>query len=69
MRIKDAVAVVTGGGSGLGLASARALLECGAKVVILDLPNSEGEAIAETLGEQSDLHRPMSPTPTLYHRR
>ena len=52
MNINDAVAVVTGGASGLGLASARALLECGAKVVILDLPNSEGEAIAETLGER-----------------
>ena len=52
MEIKKAVAVVTGGASGLGLASVRALLERGAKVVILDLPNSAGEAIADTLGER-----------------
>ena len=52
MEIKEAVAVVTGGASGLGLASVRALLERGAKVVVLDIPNSEGEAIADTLSER-----------------
>ena len=52
MRIDDAVAVVTGGASGLGLAAAKALLERGAAVVILDLAGSEGEAIADELGDR-----------------
>ena len=43
MEIKDAVAVITGGASGLGLATAKALLDEGAKVVILDLPTSAGD--------------------------
>ena len=37
MHITDTVAIVTGGSSGLGLATARALTTAGAKVVILDL--------------------------------
>ena len=49
MEIKDAVAVVTGGASGLGLATAKALLGEGAKVVILDLPSSQGAEIATDL--------------------
>jgi NAD(P)-dependent dehydrogenase (short-subunit alcohol dehydrogenase family) len=49
--IKDAVAVVTGGASGLGLATAKALLDEGAKVVILDLPSSKGEEVASELGD------------------
>ncbi|MBF6326949.1 3-hydroxyacyl-CoA dehydrogenase [Nocardia transvalensis] len=51
MQIDNAVAVVTGGASGLGLATVRELHSQGAKVVILDLPSSNGEAIAEELGE------------------
>lgn len=52
MEIKDAVAVVTGGASGLGLATAKALLDEGAQVVILDLPTSRGDKVAEELGER-----------------
>ena len=51
MQITDAVAVVTGGASGLGLATAKALVGEGAKVVILDLPSSAGEDVAERLGQ------------------
>ncbi|MFF0493409.1 3-hydroxyacyl-CoA dehydrogenase [Nocardia sp. NPDC004068] len=51
MQINNAVAVVTGGASGLGLATVRELHDQGAKVVILDLPSSDGEAIAKELGE------------------
>jgi len=53
VEIKDAVAVVTGGASGLGLATAQALLDEGAKVVILDLPTSPGAEVAKGLGERA----------------
>ncbi len=42
MRIADATALVTGGASGLGLATATALAAAGARVVIADLPTSRG---------------------------
>ena len=52
MDIDGAVAIVTGGASGLGLATTEALLAAGAKVVMLDLPGSPGEQVAERLGER-----------------
>lgn len=52
MEIKDAVAVVTGGASGLGLATTKALLDEGALVVILDLPTSNGAEVAAELGDR-----------------
>lgn len=42
MQITDATALVTGGASGLGLATAHALAAAGARVVIADLPTSRG---------------------------
>ncbi|WP_326836774.1 3-hydroxyacyl-CoA dehydrogenase [Amycolatopsis rhabdoformis] len=50
MDISNTVALVTGGASGLGLATARELHKRGAKVVVIDLPTSDGAAIAEELG-------------------
>src|SRR3954471_5929303 len=47
MDITDGVAVVTGGASGLGLATARTLAEAGARVALLDLPRSDGEQAAK----------------------
>ncbi len=49
--ISGKVAVVTGGASGLGLATSATLLRAGGRVVILDLPTSRGEAVAEKFGE------------------
>ena len=51
MKIADTVALVTGGASGLGLATERELHTQGARVAILDLPLSQGKTIAEDLGE------------------
>lgn len=45
------VALITGGASGLGLATAERLVGQGATAVLLDLPNSGGEAQAKKLGE------------------
>jgi NAD(P)-dependent dehydrogenase (short-subunit alcohol dehydrogenase family) len=50
--VTGAVALVTGGASGLGLATTKALLEAGANVVILDLPTSAGEQVAKELGDR-----------------
>ncbi len=52
MIVNDSVALVTGGASGLGLATVKALHEQGASVVILDLPSSNGEAVAKELGDR-----------------
>src|SRR5581483_5667373 len=50
MEIAGSSALVTGGASGLGLATARALAKAGAKVTILDLPNSAGGQMAAEIG-------------------
>jgi NAD(P)-dependent dehydrogenase (short-subunit alcohol dehydrogenase family) len=50
MQVKDKVFVVTGGGSGLGAATARGLVEAGARVVLADLNQAAGEALASELG-------------------
>ncbi|MGW0018296.1 3-hydroxyacyl-CoA dehydrogenase [Rhodococcus sp. NPDC003382] len=52
MIVNDSVAVVTGGASGLGLATVKALVADGAQVVIIDLPSSNGETVAKELGDR-----------------
>jgi NAD(P)-dependent dehydrogenase (short-subunit alcohol dehydrogenase family) len=50
MRLDGVSAVVTGGASGLGLATATDLVSRGAKVVLVDLPSSPGAEVARTMG-------------------
>ncbi|MFI6869426.1 3-oxoacyl-ACP reductase [Nocardia sp. NPDC050406] len=45
-RLQDRVAVVTGGGSGIGLATVRRFAQEGAKVVVADIDAAAGEAAA-----------------------
>ena len=52
MKLKDAVAVITGGGSGLGEATGREFAAAGARIVVLDLANSPGPRVAESFGEK-----------------
>ncbi|WP_030609604.1 3-hydroxyacyl-CoA dehydrogenase [Streptomyces fulvoviolaceus] len=53
MDISNAVALVTGGASGLGLATVRELHAQGANVLIVDLPSSDGHAVAKELGARA----------------
>jgi len=50
MDISGASAIVTGGASGIGAASARRLAAKGAKVVIADLQEDKGKALADEIG-------------------
>ena len=52
--ISEQVALVSGGASGLGLASVEQLVQRGAQVVVLDLPTSEGAGVADRLGPRVD---------------
>lgn len=47
------VALITGGASGLGAATARALHAAGASVALLDLPSADGGAVVDELGERA----------------
>ena len=52
MKLEGKVALVTGGASGLGLATTKELLGSGASVVVVDLPGSDGEVVAKELGDK-----------------
>ncbi|MEV1025231.1 SDR family NAD(P)-dependent oxidoreductase [Streptomyces sp. NPDC050264] len=53
MRLDAMTALVTGGASGLGAATAHAFARAGADVVITDLPNSEGKEMAARIGARA----------------
>ncbi|MBB3657894.1 NAD(P)-dependent dehydrogenase (short-subunit alcohol dehydrogenase family) [Rhizobium sp. BK650] len=53
MQIAGASFIVTGGGSGLGAATVRMLVEAGGRVTIADLNLDAGEAIARELGQDT----------------
>jgi NAD(P)-dependent dehydrogenase (short-subunit alcohol dehydrogenase family) len=50
MKIEGCAAVVTGGASGLGAATARGLAKAGAKVAILDINEAAGTKVAQEIG-------------------
>jgi 3-hydroxyacyl-CoA dehydrogenase/3-hydroxy-2-methylbutyryl-CoA dehydrogenase len=52
MKVRGARALITGGGSGLGEGTARRLAAAGAKVALLDLPDSRGAFVAGDLGSE-----------------
>jgi len=54
----SSVALITGGGSGLGGATARRLVADGAKVVIIDLENSTAPALVDELGSDKATFAP-----------
>jgi len=62
MQIRGAVALVTGGASGLGEATVRAVVANGGKAVILDRPGSAGEDLLEVLGHDSVAFAPADVT-------
>ena len=49
MQIKDRVFLISGGGSGLGAATARRLAASGARVVIADLNAEAGSRVASEI--------------------
>lgn len=53
MKIEGKVFVVTGGGSGLGAATGRMVVEGGGRVVLADVNREAGEAVAAELGERA----------------
>ena len=53
MEISNKVALITGGASGLGLSTAKTLVESGAKVMLLDLNEDNAKVAVESLGENS----------------
>ena len=49
MQLKDVAVVITGGGSGLGAATARAMAAKGAKIGVLDQSKENAEKVAAEL--------------------
>jgi len=62
MKLEGAVALVTGGASGLGEATVRAFVTKGARAAILDRPNSAGEKLVAELGAGKAIFVPADVT-------
>ena len=55
MRLKDKVAIVTGGGVGIGKAYAHGLAKEGAKVVVADIQEAEAKKVAADIKQALNL--------------
>jgi NAD(P)-dependent dehydrogenase (short-subunit alcohol dehydrogenase family) len=53
MILNEATAVISGGASGLGLATARKIIDAGGRAVLLDINEEQGRRSAEELGERA----------------
>jgi NAD(P)-dependent dehydrogenase (short-subunit alcohol dehydrogenase family) len=53
MRLDRATAIVSGGASGLGLATANRIIEAGGRAVLLDINEEQGSRSASELGERA----------------
>ncbi len=63
-KLDGKVAVITGGASGIGKATARLFIEQGARVVIADIEDDRGKSLAEELGANAIyLHTDVSQEP------
>ena len=60
--LKGLVGIVTGGASGLGKATVERFVREGAKITLIDLPTSKGEAVASALGKDNCLFVPADIT-------
>src|SRR3954453_18041261 len=49
-RLQDRVAVITGGGGGIGAATPRRFAQEGARVIVVDLSDEAGQGVADEVG-------------------